>query len=136
MKLLLHRDQCGPVCSHGSLYVDGVFFCYTLEDVDRKMEDGGTKIDGETAIPRGVYKVILDYSNRFKQIMPHLLDVPGFAGIRIHAGNTSSDTHGCVLVGSVRNGDRVLNSRASYNRLMIVLEDELDRGGEIEIEVR
>ena len=79
----------------GDLFVDGVFFCHTLEDEKRA---DGVKIKHETAIPNGIYKVVLTRSNRFKRIMPLLLDVKGFSGIRIHGGNDSSNTSGCPLV--------------------------------------
>jgi len=79
----------------GDLFIDGEFFCHTLEDEKRA---DGLKVYGETAIPTGVYNVILTVSNRFKRLMPLLLDVKGFKGIRIHGGNTSKDTHGCPLV--------------------------------------
>ncbi len=79
----------------GDLFVDGVFFCHTLEDEKRA---DGLKVYGETAIPSGIYNVKLTMSNRFKRLMPLLLDVEGFSGVRIHGGNTSKDTHGCPLV--------------------------------------
>ena len=79
----------------GDLFIDGVFFCHTLEDEKRA---DGLKVYGETAIPSGTYNVILNRSNRFKRIMPLLLDVPMFKGIRMHGGNTSKDSHGCPLV--------------------------------------
>jgi len=79
----------------GDLFIDGVFFCHTLEDEKRA---DGLKVYGETAIPAGIYNVKLTISNRFKRLMPLLLDVEGFKGIRIHGGNTSKDTHGCPLV--------------------------------------
>jgi hypothetical protein len=79
----------------GDLFIDGEFFCHTLEDEKRA---DGLKVYGETAIPTGVYNVKVTMSNRFKRLMPLLLDVEGFRGIRIHGGNTSKDTHGCPLV--------------------------------------
>ena len=79
----------------GDLFIDGQFFCYTLEDERRP---DGLKVYGETAIPVGTYNVKVTRSNRFKRLMPILLDVPMFSGIRIHGGNSSKDTLGCILV--------------------------------------
>lgn len=79
----------------GDLFIDGVFFCHTLED---EIRADGVKVKHETAIPSGSYKVILSRSNRFKRIMPLLIDVPMFSGIRMHGGNNSKHTSGCPLV--------------------------------------
>ncbi len=79
----------------GDLYIDGTFFCHTLEDEKRA---DAVKIYGRTAIPNGIYKVKITYSPTFKRNMPLLLDVPMFEVIRMHGGNTSKDTLGCILV--------------------------------------
>ena len=97
----------------GKMYVDGIYECYTLEDAVRN----GTKVLGKTAIPIGEYKLIVDASARFKQDMPHILDVPNFTGVRIHAGNTSADTDGCILLGSTWAGkDFIGNSKIAYKK--------------------
>jgi Family of unknown function (DUF5675) len=135
MKLLLIREPSGEKCTHGKLYVNGVFECFTLEDVDRKLEQGGEKIYGRTAIPRGSYKVIINFSQRFKRDLPLVLNVPGFTGIRIHAGNTAEDTEGCVLVGSSRGDQRVNNSRVAFNKLFDQLDEAYAANESITLEV-
>ena len=137
MKILVQRDIFTDKSTTSKIYIDDQFFCYGLEDVDRKLEcNPECKIDGETAIPRGDYKLIVDFSQRFQKLMPRVLDVPGFSGIRIHPGNTKADTHGCLLVGTGRGQDVVTNSRAAYGKLLELIEDALDRGEEVTIEYR
>ena len=98
MKLKLYRYKYNTEGDRniiGDLFIDGVFFCHTLEDEKRA---DGVKVYGETAIKDGIYEVKLTFSPRFKRIMPLLLDVPMFEGVRIHGGNDSSNTLGCILV--------------------------------------
>jgi len=96
----------------GELTIDGVFECFTLEDIERPI-----KIKGETAIPKGEYKVIINQSNRFKKLLPLLLNVPGFEGVRIHPGNTNHDTEGCILVGQTRHKEFIGQSRKAFEKL-------------------
>lgn len=106
MKLLLKRLHKTDKSTIGELYVDGKFECYTLEDVERK-----DKVFGKTAIPKGTYEVIMTMSNRFKKMMPLLLNVPGYEGVRIHSGNKPEDTEGCLLLGKTRGVDSIGESR-------------------------
>ena len=105
----LHKTDTSTI---GELLIDGIFECYTLEDIERPV-----KIKAETAIPKGTYKVIINMSNRFKRLMPLLLNVPNFEGVRIHAGNTNHDTEGCILVGRTRSKDFIGQSRKAYVQL-------------------
>ena len=128
MNLMLIRKYKLPTYTIGKLYIDGEYFCDTLEDKDRGLTDSMTvgeiskiKIKKETAIPTGTYKVTITYSNRFKKNMPLINDVKGFEGIRIHSGNTDKDTEGCILVGFNKVKGNVINSRDTYNKLFSVL---------------
>jgi hypothetical protein len=133
MQLELNRDMFTEKTTIGRLWINGMDFCETLEDRDRNLESGGQKIKGETCIPRGVYKVVIDYSNRYKCSMPHVLDVPQFTGIRIHPGNTQADTEGCILLGEVRGVDFIGDSRSAFARFMKELYLATDNGEEIDL---
>ena len=126
MKLVLKRFEYKNTYTIGKLYVNGVYYCYTLEDVVRPK---GEKVNGQTAIPTGTYSVIIDHSNRFNCDMPHILNVPGFEGIRIHKGNTSADTEGCILLGTTWAGkDFIGNSKFAFDPLFekMKLEKEIE----------
>lgn len=138
MNLLLLRRDFTDKSTIGLLYAGQVFQCYALEDPDRKLEDGGEKIPGKTAIPRGKYRIIIDWSNRFKRELPHLLDVPNYVGVRIHPGNGPEDTEGCILPGTgipSNRQDWLLNSRAAFDALFNKIEAALELGEEVWIEV-
>ena len=135
MRLHLQRKIFTDRTTIGDLSIDGVFFCHTLEDKDRKLEAGGRKIPERTAIPRGTYVVDITFSNRFKKYLPELLQVPQFTGIRIHAGNTDKDSEGCILVGDMVDDYSIMNSRVTMNDLFDLLEAAKTRGEKIEIEV-
>jgi hypothetical protein len=116
----------------GSLFIDNIFECYTLEDTVRNV-----KIAGETAIPYGAYEVIITYSNRFKKSLPLLLNVPNFEGVRIHAGNTVENTEGCILVGLDNGSDGFLgDSRSAMARIMPIIEDAIKSGENVMLEIK
>lgn len=134
MKLVLNRIFLNDKATIGELYVDNAYLCDTLED---KVRPANTKVYGETAIPDGTYDVILSYSPRFKQILPEILNVPNFTGIRIHKGNSSKDTEGCVLVGTWDGlkEDWISNSKKAFDRLMPLLQQATDIKDKITITI-
>ena len=129
MKLKLQRTAQINNTVLGELFINDKFFCYTLED---KIRD--VKIKHETCISEGTYKIILNYSQRFKTILPLLLDVPNFEGVRIHPGNTIHDTSGCLLVGSAIKGETILHSKTTFFKLFEKLKLAFKKE-EIEIEI-
>jgi len=116
MELQVKRTDFTDNSTIGELSVNGQFECYTLEDKVRPV-----KIAGKTAIPAGRYEVIIDLSQRFGRLLPLLLNVPDFEGVRIHPGNTAANTEGCILVGDEKSQDLVGKSRAAFDRLFAKL---------------
>lgn len=82
------------------------------------------KVYKETCIPYGKYKVILSMSKRFGKVMPEVLNVKVFTGIRMHSGNTIHDTEGCILVGKKSAEGVISNSRKTFNALMSILKTQ------------
>lgn len=126
LRLDLIRDIFTLTSTTGMLYVDGKFYCYVLEDTDRYLEKGGQKVFGKTAIPRGTYRVIVDFSNHFQKFLPLLLNVPQYAGVRIHTGNTALDTEGCLIVGMLRSADKVSSSKMAFDGLLPKLKNSTE----------
>ena len=131
MKIFVKRTIFNESNTLGEMFIDGKPFCYTCEDKVRDYnndgdlnDEGETKVYGETAIPKGVYKVILSMSNRFKRVMPEVLNVPHFSGIRIHKGNTAEQSHGCLLVGLGQTENGVSSSRLAFDALIKKLNSE------------
>lgn len=136
MELLVKRIFTNEEYTIGHLYIDGEYFCDTMEDTDRGLtnemplsEIKKKKVHGKTAIPTGEYKVSMTYSPRFKMILPLLLNVEGFNYIRIHAGNTAENTDGCLLVGLNKIKGRVIDSK----KTLVELLDKLNKQENITI---
>lgn len=141
MKLTLKRIALRSTYTIGRLYVDGNYFCDTLEDTVRdlnkngKFDNGEKKVRAKTAIPYGTYEIKWTYSPRFKKYTPQLMNVPSFSGIRIHAGNTSADTEGCLLLGQNQKVGMVLNSRATINKFYPIIKEACSKG-KVTIEIK
>jgi len=138
MKLLLDRIYKGPNYTIGKLYINCVYECDTLEDVDRGLtsqmlldEIKAKKIYGNTAIPTGTYIVNMNtispkfkdriWAKPYKGILPRLENVKGYEGVLIHVGNDQEATSGCILVGENKVKGQVINSTATFYELMTVL---------------
>lgn len=135
MKLRLVRRFKGETYTIGSLSVNGEKFCDTLEDRVRDLAGGEAKVPGETAIPEGRYKVIVNRSPKFGRDLPRLLDVPQFEGVLIHRGNSAEDSAGCILVGENKVKGKVINSTPYEEKLVTLCKAALAEGETIEIEV-
>jgi len=136
VKLKLQRRFLGDDYTIGSLFIDGLYVCDTIEDKVRDVnkdgdldDPGEEKVFGETAIPYGTYAVDLTMSPKFKRVLPILLDVPHFTGIRIHRGNTAKDSHGCILPGENKIKGGVINS-TKYEMLIVERTLTAIRNGE------
>jgi len=134
MKLKVERLWKKPGYTVGRLYVDGKFFCNTLEDTVRDL-NRERKVPGKTAIPYGEYKVVFNWSPKFGRNLPRLLNVPAFEGILIHPGNTADDSSGCILVGKNTKVGRLTESRYTSDRLNVLVEDAQRKGESITIEI-
>lgn len=153
MEIKVERKWKKETYTIGRLYINGKFFCNTLEDMDRglKQSDPITtiqkkKVYGETAIPTGKYKIEMNvvspkysavkwYQDLCKGKMPRLLNVPGFEGVLIHPGNTPLDTFGCILVGENKVKGKLINSRETFKNLYKQLRTAADNKEEITIEI-
>ena len=138
MNITLQRRPSTQHCTLGELSIDGVFECFTLEDVVREVAGepaADWKIAGETAIPAGRYQVIVNHSAHFGRDLPLLLKVPGFEGIRIHPGNDDKDTEGCILVGKRILGEAIADSRDAFAPLFQTITEALANGEEVWLEV-
>lgn len=152
MKLFLNRRYKGESYTIGKLYIDGEYFCDTIEDKDRGLFQNmpleqikEKKVMHQTAIPTGTYKITLNvqspkYSQR-KQYdfcdgyLPRLIDVPGFDGVLIHIGNKAGDSSGCILVGENKVKGQVINSTVTFKKLYEILNKAKENNKDIEITI-
>lgn len=122
MLIRVDRREFTDESTIGLLTVDGRTECFTLEDKVRAV-----KVKGRTAIPTGIYELVVTFSDRFQRPLPLLLNVPNFRGIRIHPGNTAADTEGCILVGTTRSSNRLGGSRVAFKALFDKIRAALER---------
>lgn len=154
MKLTLKRIAKRDTYTIGRLYINGEYFCDTLEDKDRGLKQNmslseikAKKVYGKTAIPAGEYEITLHiispkYSKKpwFVKFcgakMPRILNIPGYDGVLIHEGNSDKDTCGCVLVGKNTVVGKVLESKNTFAKLYPILKAASDKGERITINIK
>jgi len=134
MELELTRSVKTNKSTIGELTVNGVFECFILEDKDRGLRKDMPiselivmKIKTRTAIPTGRYEIVVSFSDKFQKMLPLLLDVPAFAGIRIHPGNTDANTEGCLFPGKTKSPDMIGSSRVAFTALFDKIKAALQR---------
>jgi len=134
MELELTRSVKTNKSTIGELTVNGVFECFILEDKDRGLRKDMPiselivmKVKTRTAIPTGRYEIVVSFSDKFQKMLPLLLDVPAFAGIRIHPGNTDANTEACLLPGRTKSPDMIGISRVAFTALFDKIKAALQR---------
>lgn len=142
MELLVKRINFTEDYTEGKLYINGTYICDTLEDKDRGLDNSmgvddilQKKVYGKTAIPTGKYHIIIDYSNKFKKNLIHLLDVKGFDGIRIHSLNEASQSLGCIGVGKKTSDGWISESRKTYAIVHNIVEEALKKNENVFITI-
>ena len=143
MDILVERLWKKDTYTIGKVYVNGKYFCNSIEDKDRGLtsdmpldEIKKKKVYGETAIPSGRYKVVFTYSPKYKRLMPLVENVKGFDGIRIHSGNTAKDSLGCILLGKNTKVGMVTESRVTCNSFYKLIEEAIKKGEKITLEIK
>lgn len=138
MNLRLIREPSIGGTTLGVLFAGGHYECFILEDEIRECPDVPVeqwKVPGQTAIPAGRYRVVVTDSPKFGRRLPELLNVPGFTGIRIHAGNRKEDTEGCLITGRWRAAQAVGESRVALERLISRIERALTAGEQVWVDI-
>lgn len=142
MKIKIIRKYRKTDYTIGEMYIDGSFFCSTLEDKDRGLRSDMSldeikkiKIKGETAIPTGRYKIKMTYWAKYKKYYPEICGVPGFVSILIHAGANNKHTEGCPLVGENKIKGGLINGGKYVEDLRKKITAELKAGKEVWITI-
>jgi len=148
MELKLKRTDFTETSTIGELSINGVFECYVLEDKDRGLtqsmslaESVATKVHGKTAIPYGTFKIVVTKSERFSKMkgkpvyLPLLLNVPNYAGVRIHTGNKPEDTEGCLLPARKKGKNFVSESTLAFTGLNEKINKAIKAGEIVTIEI-
>jgi hypothetical protein len=133
--MMIRREYFTDKSTIGTLWINNAFVCYTLEDCDRKLEEGNAKIWGKTAIPRGTYEVTIDWSDKLGGLALHVLNVPGFSGVRIHRGNRPEQTDGCILPGLDWIDDEVIQSTAALKIITVQVFEAILRMEKVYLQV-
>tara|TARA_R100001086_G_scaffold80360_1_gene39223 strand:+ start:322 stop:804 length:483 start_codon:yes stop_codon:yes gene_type:complete len=137
MTIYMSRDDCTPTRTLGTMRFEDGFTCHTLEDPVRE----GEKVWGDTAIPSGTYAVTITKSKRYGKMMPLLHNVPGFGGVRIHSGNSTDDTSGCILVGMSRDADanadglQILHSRDAMHAVQTRIAEAIAQSEKVWLDI-
>lgn len=139
MKVVVERKWKKKDYTIGRVFIDGTQFCNSLEDTDRGLDQNmsvlrikANKIFGKTAIPTGHYVVKMTHSPKYGRVMPEILNVKGYEGVRIHSGNTAEDTLGCILLGKNTKPGWISESRDTCRKFEELLKKA---GGTCELEI-
>lgn len=153
MDIKVKRIFKGDKHTIGNLYINDKFVCDTIEDTDRGLkqdmdnnEISKLKIQDQTAIPTGKYKVTLDiqspsfskkpyYLNFCNGYLPRLENVPGFSGILIHRGVDQNHSSGCIIVGYNTIKGKVTNSQKAFETVYSMLKEADDNEENIYITI-
>ena len=139
MLITVQRRPSFKGATIGELFLDGIHECWSLEDEIREISGKPVtewKVDGKTAIPAGKYRIAMTTSPRFGRVLPLVMNVPGFTGVRIHSGNTAADTDGCLLVGEEAQETAVTRSKEALLELMAAVDMAIEGGEQVWIEVK
>ena len=139
MDINIVRTPSRKTCTIGMLFIgdSSTKLCYILENIVHEVPglpiEEWKQPDGRNAIPAGTYEVVWNFSAHFQKEMPELLNVPGFAGVRIHGGNRDTDSEGCLITGSSigDDGESVVGSAVARDVLYVLIKSKFAAGEKI-----